>query len=58
MDFIKSNVTTKLKKINVPNPEENNAVTMRSCNCACSCRDSYNNEHGAAYSNIMYANGG
>ena len=58
MDFITKKASLKLKKINVTNPDENKAVTMRSCNCHCSCRDNYNNEFGATHGNIMYINGG
>jgi len=53
MGFMKKNSSTKLKKLNVTDSEENKAVVMAACWCNCNCRDNYNNEHGAAYSPLL-----
>jgi hypothetical protein len=61
MELKKQNGPTKLKKLNVVNPEKNTAVTMAHCTCHCVCGEypnTDNNAFGATHGNIMYALGG
>jgi hypothetical protein len=60
MEPKKQNELTKLKKINVVDPEQNTAITMATCMCSCNCQNynADNNAFGALHNNIMYALGG
>jgi hypothetical protein len=62
MEINKKNELTKLKKINIVDPQKNTAETMGHCHCECVCPSgsgySSTNPFGATHGNIMYAMGG